>query len=248
MRTLLALTAREWASLWYSPVAYVVGAIFLLLQGWVFWLLIAVLNDPRVDPAMTMSQFFFGGSFFYWFSALIVAPLLTMRTFSEEKRTGSVEFLLTAPVTDMQVVLSKFLGAWFAYVAFWSLTIVYFLFLRAITPFDWGPVWTGYLGTWLLGSILIAIGVLTSSLTRNQVIAAVFSFVALLLLFSAGLLDLFVRDPETSRIIEYVSLIEHLQDFSKGILDTRPAIFYLSETLICLFLTVRVISSPRWRS
>lgn len=248
MRTLLALTAREWASLWCSPIAYVVGAIFLLLQGWVFWLLVAVLNDPRVDPSWTMSQFFFGGSFFYWFSALIVAPLLTMRTFSEEKRTGSIEFLLTAPVTDTQVVCSKFLGAWLAYIAFWSLTIVSFFLLRIITPFDWGPVFTGYLGTWLLGSVLIAIGVLTSSLTRNQVIAAVFSFVALLLLFSVGLLDLFVRDPETSRIIKYVSLIEHLQDFSKGILDTRPVMFYLSETLICLFVTSRIVGSPRWRS
>ena len=106
MTNLLALTARELKALWYSPIAYVVGALFLLLQGWVFWLLIAVLNDPRVDPSWTMAQFFFGGTFFFWFSILITAPFLTMRTFSEEKRTGSIEFLLTAPVTDTQVVCS----------------------------------------------------------------------------------------------------------------------------------------------
>ena len=248
MGTLLALTSRECKAFWYSPVAYVVGALFLFLQGLVFWLLILALNDPRSDPSWTMAQIFFGGTFFYWFSALILAPLLTMRTFSEEKRTGTIELLLSAPVTDAQVVLAKFLGAWLAYIALWALTVVFFLLLRVFTPFDWGPVLTGYLGTWLLGSVLIALGVFASSLTRNQVIAAVFSFVAILLLFSVGVLDAFIHNPETSHTIRYLSLIDHLRDFSKGILDTRPIIFYLSLTTICLFLTGRVIGNPRWRT
>jgi ABC-2 type transport system permease protein len=248
MNNLFALTARELKSLWYSPVLYVVGAIFLLLQGLVFWLLILLLIDPRVDPSWTMAQFFFGGSFFYWFAILIIAPLLTMRTFSEEKRTGSIEFLLTAPVTDMQVVLSKFLGAWAAYIVLWAATAAYFLVLRMLTPFDWGPVLTGYLGTWLLGGALIAVGVLASSLTRNQVIAAMLSFVAVLVLFSVGILDVFVKDPEASKLIQYCSFMEHLRAFSKGILDTRPIMFYLTFTGICLFLTQRVIANPRWRS
>ena len=248
MQHLLALTSRELKALWYSPIAYVVGALFLLLQGWVFWLLVAVLNDPRVDPAWTMAQFFFGGTFFFWFSALLVAPLLTMRTFSEEKRTGTIEFLLTAPVSDTQVVLAKFLGAWLVYGLFWSLTVVFFLILRRWTAFDWGPVCLGYLGTWLLGSVLIAVGVLASSLTRNQVIAAVLSFVALLLLFSVGILDVLIRDPQASTVIHYLSLTDHLRDFSKGFLDTRPIVFYVSLTAICLFLTGRVIGNPRWRS
>ena len=248
MNNLLALTSRELKSFWYSPLAYVVGALFLLLQGWVFWLLVAVLNDPRVDPSWTISQFFFGGTFFFWFSVLIIAPLLTMRTFSEEKRTGTIEFLLTAPVTDTQVVLAKFLGAWTAYILLWAFTVVFFFVMRAFAPFDWGPVLTGYLGTWLLGGALIAIGVLASSLTRNQVIAAVISFVALLLLFSIGILDIFIKDPETSRLIHYFALMDHLRDFSKGIIDTRPVVFYVCLTSLCLFLTGRVINSPRWRS
>ncbi|MBI3322016.1 MAG: ABC transporter permease [Candidatus Omnitrophica bacterium] len=248
MTNLLALTPRELKAFWYSPIAYVVGIVFLLLQGWIFWLLVAVLNDPRVDPSWTMSQFFFGGTFFYWFSVLIITPLLTMRTFSEEKRTGTIEFLLTAPVSDMQVVLAKFLGAWLAYILLWLPTLLFFLAMRFFTPMDWGPVLTGYLGTWLLGGVLIAIGVLASSLTRNQVIAAVISFVAILLCFSIGILDVFIRDPQTSKMIQYLSLMNHLRDFSKGLLDTRPLIFYLSLTAICLFLTERVISSPRWRS
>ncbi len=248
MSKFLALTARELKAFWYSPIAYVVGAVFLLLQGWVFWLLVAALNDPRADHSWTMSQVFFGGTFFYWFSVLLIAALLTMRTFSEEKRTGTIEFLLTAPVTDLQVVLAKFLGAWVAYIQLWMLTVVFFLMLRTLTPFDWGPVATGYLGTWLLGGALIALGTLASSLTRNQVIAAVISFVAMLLLFSIGVLDVFIHDPESSKIIQYLSIMEHLRDFAKGVLDTRPVIFYLSVTAICLFLTGRVIGSPRWRS
>ena len=248
MNNLLALTSRELKAFWYSPIAYVVGALFLLMHGWVFWLLLAVLNDPRVDPSWTMTKFFFGGTFFYWFSALLLAPMLTMRTFSEEKRTGTIELLLTAPVTEVQVVLAKFLGAWIAYILLWSFTAVFFLIMRTFTPLDWGPVFTGYLGTWLLGGVLIALGVLASSLTRNQVIAAVLSFVIILLCFSIGILDAFFRDPETTKIIQYLSLIDHLRDFSRGILDTRPIAFYLSVTAIALFFTGRVVSSPRWRS
>jgi len=248
MRNVLALTSRELKAFWYSPIAYVVGALFLLLQGWAFWLLLLVLNDPRMDPTVSMAQFFFGGTFFFWFSIIIVAPLLTMRTFSEEKRTGTIEFLLTAPVTDTQVVLAKFLGAWLAYILLWSCTIIFFLVLRTIAPFDWGPVLTGYLGTWLLGAVLLAVGVLASSLTRNQIIAAVLSFVAILFLFSVGILETFVHDPETVKIIRYCSLFEHLHAFSKGVLDTRPIMFYGSLTAIALFLTGRVISNPRWRS
>jgi len=248
MSTLWALTVRELKAFWYSPIAYVVGALFLLLQGAIFWTLMIVLNDPRIDPAITMTQLYFGETFFYWFSVLITVPLLTMRTFSEEKRTGTIEFLLTAPVSDAQVVLAKFFGAWLAYISLWSCTVVFFVLLRVFTPFDWGPVLTGYLGTWLLGGVLIAVGVLASSLTRNQVIAAVLTFVTILLFFSIGIFDAFVRDPEGSKFIQYLSLLEHLRSFGKGFLDTRPIIFYLSLTVLCLFMTGRVVSHSRWRS
>ena len=248
MTKLIALTARELKAFWYSPIAYVVGALFLVLQGWVFWLLVAVLNDPRADPSFTMSQFFFGGTFFFWFSVLMITPMLTMRTFSEEKRTGSIEFLLTAPVTDAQVVLAKFLGAWLAYSLFWLFTLAFFAVMARLAPVDWGTVAVGYLGIELLGAVLIAIGVFASSVTRNQVIAAVLSFVLILLLFSIGILDTFVKDKEMSQCIRYLSLLDHLRDFSKGILDTRPITFYASLTAIGLFLTGRVIGNPRWRS
>jgi len=248
MSTLWVLTVREWKALWYSPIAYAVGAFFLLLQGWVFWLLVAVLNDPRVDPSWKMSQFFFGGSLFFWISVLMIAPLLTMRSFSEEKRTGTIEVLLSAPVADWQVALSKFLGAWLSYCALWALTAVFFLLLRLYTALDWGPILSGYLGTWGLGAVFIAVGVWASSVTRNQVIAAAAGFVIMLLLFSIGLLDMFVTDPESRALVSYLSLLEHFQHFSKGLLDSRPVVFYLSLTALALFLTVRTIGSPRWRA
>jgi len=190
MSNLWVLTVREWKAFWYSPVAYVVGAFFLLLQGWVFWLLVAVLNDPRVDPTWNIAQFFFGGTLFYWVSVTMLAPLLTMRTFSEEKRTGTIEVLLSAPVTDAQVVVAKFLGAWLSYCALWGATVAFFLIFQMHGRLDWGPIATGYLGTWLLGAVLVAMGVLASSFTRNQIIASVVAFVLILMLFSlAGTFD-----------------------------------------------------------
>lgn len=248
MQNLTALIGRELRSFFYSPIAYVVGALFLVLQGFVFWLLISVMIDPRVDPSLSMAQFFFGGTFFFWFSVMLMAPLLTMRTFSEEKRTGSIELLLTAPVTDAQVVLSKFLGSWLAYCLFWLSTLPFFFLLRTFSAFDWVPVISGYLGTALLGAVLISVGILASSLTRNQVIAAVMSFVVILLLFAVGILDMLIHDPDASKVISYLSLMDHLRDFAKGILDTRPLIAYASCACILLFLSGRVISNPRWRS
>jgi len=248
MSNLWVLTVREWKAFWYSPVAYVVGAFFLLLQGWVFWLLVAVLNDPRVDPTWNIAQFFFGGTLFYWVSVTMLAPLLTMRTFSEEKRTGTIEVLLSAPVTDAQVVVAKFLGAWLSYCALWGATVAFFLIFQMHGRLDWGPIATGYLGTWLLGAVLVAMGVLASSFTRNQVIAAVVAFVLILLLFSVGLLEIFVTETDSRKLVQYLSLLEHFRNFSKGLLDTRPIVFYLSLTAGALFLTARTIASPRWRA
>ena len=247
MTTLIALTVRELKAFWYSPIAYVVGVFFLLLQGFIFWLLVVMLSGPGADTSWTINQAFFG-TFFYWISVLTIVPLITMRTFSEEKRTGAFELLLTAPVTEPQIVVAKFLGAWLSYCALWAMTGFYFLLLSRLTALDWGGIATGYLGTWLLGAVLIAVGVLASSLTRNQIIAAVISFVLLLLLFCVSFLQNFVTSPETRKLVQYCSVLEHFQDFSKGILDTRPIIFYGSALAALLFLTIRAVGSPRWRS
>ncbi len=247
MRNLWTLTVREWKAFWYSPIAYVVGTAFLFLQGWVFWFLVSILNDPRVDPSINISHLFFG-TMWYWFSIVMMAPLLTMRSFSEEKRTGTIEVLLAAPVTDVQVVASKFLGAWLSYCMLWAMTVVYFVLVSRTTTLDWGPVGAGYLCTALLGGVFISLGVFASSTTRNQVVAGFISFVLILLLFSISLLGIFMRDPQATKTIQYLSMLDHVRDFSRGIFDTRPIVFYLSVITAALFLTVRAVGNPRWRA
>ena len=247
MTNLLALTVRELKAFWYSPIAYVVGVCFLLLQGFILWLLATALSAPSAEGAWPINQAFFG-TFFYWISVMAMVPLITMRTFSEEKRTGTFELLLTAPVTESAIVLAKFLGAWLSYCALWALTILHFVVLSRYATLDWGGIFLGYAGTWLLGAVLIAVGVLTSSLTRNQIIAAVIAFVIILLLFCVGFLESFATTPDSRKFVQYLSLLYHFQDFSKGILDTRPLVFYGSTLAITLFLTIRAVGSPRWRS
>jgi ABC-2 type transport system permease protein len=171
-----------------------------------------------------------------------------MRTFSEEKRTGTIEVLLSAPVTEAQVVLGKFLGAWMPYCVLWGASAIFFVILRCYTALDWGPLFSGYLGTCLMGSVLIAVGLLASSLTRNQIIAFIVGFVLILGLFCVGFLNIFLTSPDSRKLVQYLSLIEHFQDFSKGIVDSRPVVFYLSLTVAMLFLTVRTVASPRWRT
>ena len=247
MSRLWALTVRELKAFAYSPIGPVVSALFMLLQGIVFYVLIHLLNDPRVDPTWNITRLFFG-TVFYWIALFITIPTLTMRTFSEEKRTGSIELLLTAPITDTEIVAAKFLGTWLAYGFLWLLTFVFFVIMRRFTPFDWGPVVSGYVGTLLLGGMLVALGVFASSLTRNQIISGLLAFVLILAMFSIGIIGSFVTDPTTQEFLHQLSLIEHVNDFSKGFLDTRPIVLYISVTAIALLLTARVIGSPRWRT
>lgn len=248
MKNIGPLFSREIRSLIYSPLAYACGTLFMLLQGVVFWILLTAMNDPRFSATASVSQVFFGGTLFYWITVLILIPLLTMRTFSEEKRSGSIEFLLTAPVTEAEVVIAKFLGAWAFYCALWAVSLSLFGVLQFRIGLDWGAILCGYLGTCLLGGALIALGIFASNLTRNQLIAALLSFVMMLLLFSLSFFDVFIADQATSQFLQQLSLIEHLTNFARGFIDTRPIVFYGSLIAIFLFLTERLLTQPRWRS
>jgi ABC-2 type transport system permease protein len=247
MTALCALISREIKAFWFSPIAYVIGAVFALLQGWSFWFLLLLINDPRMPAHVSVGQFYFG-SFFFWFSIVIMVPLLTMRTFSEEKRTGSIELLLSAPVSNTQVVLAKFLGAWINYSLLWLSTAVFFIILSFSAPFDWRPIVAAYAGTLLLGSSLISLGIFTSSLTRNQIIAGFLAFVAVLALFSLGLLELVISDPSSQEFVRQISILDHMHHFSKGLLDTRPLIYHASIIASSLVLTTQVLESPAFRS
>lgn len=250
MRTFTTLWRRELISYFYSPIAYVVLVFFLLIMGASFWMLVTVLIEgPTSESVM---RILFGESIFFWLAMLAVTPILTMRLLAEEKRSGTIETLLTAPVRDTDVVLAKYAGALFFFVFMWLPTIAYAYILQAFSPeaitLDPGPVWSAYLGAFLVGGFFISVGLFASSITRNQVIAAITSFAIVSALFFTGFAPYFVRDPLLQEVTRYLSPVLHMMDFSRGAVDSRPVVLYLSLTVFMLFLTVKVVESRNWKT
>jgi ABC-2 type transport system permease protein len=246
MRGMLATIGRELRGYFFSPLGWVVATGFLLFQGLSFQTILDYLNDPRA-PAMTPLDFFFGGTLFFWLAVLFVAPVLTMRLLSEERRSGTLEMLLTAPVTENQVVLGKFFGALTFYLFLWSPTLLYALLLERHLDLDWGPVAASYLGILGIGSLFLSIGLFTSALTRNQVVAAVLSFAGLFVLFLPAFLELLVNDPAIRAVVDYTNLYQHMDEFSKGIVDTRRLVYYVTGSALFLFLTGRALVANKGR-
>lgn len=248
MRAFLVLWRKEWTGYFLSPVAYVVTIFFLVVMGAIFSLLVSVLADGSAGVSIMNLLF---GSPFFWMTMLVIIPVLTMRLFAEERRSGTLETLLTAPVSDPAVVLAKYAGAVSFYVTMWLPTLAYLLILRQfsamLAPIDFGPMAGGYLGALLVGLFYLSIGLFCSALTSNQIVAAIITFAAMLILFLLGLLD-FVTTGETLRAVSAcVSSYSHMLDFSRGAIDTRPVVFYLSGTALMLFATVKVVESRSWK-
>ncbi len=174
-----------------------------------------------------------------------------MRIFADEKRSGTIELLMTAPVTDAAVVLGKYAGALSFFVIMWSPTVAYAYVLRAFSPLtasvDYGPMLGGYLGAFLVGGFYVALGVFASSLTRNQIIAAIVSFTFFGVFFFAGLFVYVGKTDLLKDVVGYFSAMAHMSDFSRGAIDTRPIVFYLSSTVLLLFATVKVVESRKWK-
>jgi len=177
---------------------------------------------------------------------LFILPLITMALFSEEKKRGTIELLLTAPITDMQVVLGKFLAAVLFYVLLFATTLVELAILFMYSKPAIGPIVTGYLGVLLYGFAFLAIGMFISSLTENQIIASILTFAVILMLWLVDSLSR-TMGPTMGAIFSYLSVFEHLNDFLTGVISTSHIIFYVSLTLVGLFLTYRSLDSLRWR-
>ncbi len=246
MKAILANLSREFRSYFFSPIAYIVAALLLLVNGAVFSLIVGYLNDPRSAVGAPL-ELFFGQTIFFWLILLFVAPVLTMRLLSEERRSGTIEVLMTAPVTEGQVVVGKYLAALFFYVFLWLPTVTYPLLLSYYSEVDWGPVASGYLGILGIGSLFLSIGVLASSMTRSQLVAAVLTFAMLIPLFMFGLLENLFNDDSLRQIFSYLNLWQHMEEFSKGIVDTRRIVYYLSATSLFLFMAARVLENKKWR-
>jgi ABC-2 type transport system permease protein len=250
MRKLLTLLSREVKSYFNSPIAYVVMCFFLLLMGFNFYAGVSLLN--RGPTEVTVVEAFFN-TVLFWFGYVLLFPLITMRSFAEEFKMGTIETLMTAPVRDWQVVLAKFGGAYLFYLLLWVPSLAYFAFFewvsKAQAAHASGAYWGSYLLLILMGAFYVSIGCLASVLTRNQIIAAVISFCAITLLFFAGLLSFIVLNmtPALRDFVGYFSALEHMGEFSKGLIDSRPIVWYTSMTTLMLFFTYQVFVSRKWK-
>jgi len=177
---------------------------------------------------------------------LFVLPSITMRTYSEEKRSGTIELLLTSPVTDWEIIIGKFLGAMGLYCTMLLATIVYMSILFAYGQPEWKPLVAGYLGLVLMGGCFISMGLFISSLTKNQIIAGIATFIASLMFWVINWLG-DNASPTTAAILSYLSITEHFDDFAKGVIDTKHLVFYLSFITFGLFLTSKSVDTERWK-
>jgi ABC-2 type transport system permease protein len=250
MRKFLILLGRELSSAFHQPLAWVVLFFFLIVTGFNFHAGVTMLNQGA--GTTTMVEAFFN-TVYFWFPFTLVFPLLTMRVFAEEAKLGTLETLMTAPVRDTQVVLAKFTGAFVFYLILWIPSLLYFATFQAVTGVNAAGAVGSYLGAYgmlvLIGLFYTSIGCLSSSLTDNQIVAAMVSFATILLLFFAGLLGFILpaAGPALREATYYVSPIEHMMDWSRGIIDTRPVVFYLSSTALTLFATFHVFQYRRWK-
>ena len=244
-RQLSILLAREIESLFLSPISYAVLTIVLLLNGYSFYL---SLYDAQGNVGNTV-RLFFGNTIMFWVVMLFVPPLFTMRLFAEERRSGTLEMLLTAPVGEVEVVLSKFFAGFGLFLSLWLPSLLYLAIVKSYGAIpEIGPLFTSYLGVGLLGSLFIAAGLFASSLTSNQIFAAVLATVFNLLLFSIPFLSQFIRVENVSQFLEEMWILNHFRDsFSKGLLDTGHVSFYVALVAMFLFWTVRSLESQRWR-
>lgn len=246
MNGVLATLLRELRAYFFSPLAYVVLTLLLLINGFVFWLIVSFLNDPRAQAGAPL-ELFFGQTLFFWLVLLFVAPVLTMRLISEERRSGTIEVLMTAPVNEEQVIVGKYLASLLFYVFLWLPTLVYAGVIAYYSEVDWGPVASGYLGIFGIGALFLAIGLFASTLSRNQLVAAILTFALLLPLFAFGLLEALFNNETLKQAFGYLNLWQHMDDFAKGIVDTRRLVYYASATVFFLFLAARSLESRKWR-
>lgn len=248
MSAFLTLWRKELTGYFLSPIAYIVMIFFLVVMGSIFSLLVSALAEA--PGGITVMNVLFGSPF-YWMTMLVLVPVLTMRLFAEEKKAGTIETLMTAPVTDTAIVLAKYAGALSFYAFMWAPTAAYVFILShfssEMAPLDPGLLAGGYLGALLVGMFYIAIGLLCSALTSNQIVAAIITFAVMFVLFLAGLLDYIARGEAVQAFSAHVSSYAHMLEFSRGTIDTRPLVYYLSGTALMLFSTVKIVEARAWK-
>jgi ABC-2 type transport system permease protein len=254
LRNISAVAGKELRSYFASPTAWVMMGLFAFLFGWFFMTYLTYFVQqsmqaqfggaaPNMNVNMQLIRPLLSNASVI---VLFLLPMVTMRTYSEEKRSGTIELLLTSPLTDVEIVMGKFLGAVGLYAGLLAVTMVYVAFLFWYGDPEWLPLVSGYIGLLLLGSCFISLGLFISSTTKNQMVAAAATF-ALLLIF--WIIDWMADSAgaTTGAILRYLSITQHFDDFGKGVIDTKHLVYYLSFISFGLFLTLKSVDSERWR-
>jgi len=250
----MAIAGKEVRSYFASPIAYVVVGLFALMFGYFFYAILLYFAQQSLQAGamggpqavnvnqMMVRPLLLNASVV----VLFVLPMITMRSFSEEKRSGTFELLLTAPLTDLQIILGKFLGAMTLYGLMLLITLVDVGLLFYYGNPEWKPIVTGYVGLLLMGGCFISVGLFISSLTKNQIVAAVITFSAFLMLWVINWIGE-GAGPVAREVVSFLSITEHFDDFVKGVIDTKHLVYYVSFISFGLFLTAKSVDSERWR-
>jgi len=253
MGNVLTIARKELKSYFASPIAYILIGFFALVFGWFYYVSVSFflqaslqmgmpgagqinINTMAIRPLLQNVAVV----------ALFMLPLITMRTYAEEKRSGTIELLLTSPLTDTQIVLGKFFGAVALYALMLLVTWIHIGILFIYGNPEWKPIVTGYLGLLLMGSSFLSIGLLISSLTRNQIVAGMVTFAVLLLLWTLNWMSE-SAGPTMQKVLSALSITERFDDFSKGVVSVSHLVYYVSFISFGLFLTAKSVDSERWR-
>ena len=253
MSNILAIAQKELKSYFSSPIAYIVLGLFAFVYGYFFAVMFSYFMQMSMRgamggaPAMNVNQDLLRPVTQNMLVVLLfVMPLITMRTYSEEKRSGTIELLLTAPLTDFQIIMGKFLGAMGLFAAMMAVTLPHVAILFLYGSPEWKPIVTSYLGLMLLGGSFLAVGLFISTLTTNQIVSYILTFSVFLLLWIISWIGS-ISSGMVTDVTSYLSIIEHFDDFSKGVIDTTHVIYYLSLITFGLFLTAKSVDTERWR-
>lgn len=254
MSNILAIAQKEIRSYFASPIAYVVIGLFALLFGFFYVTILdwfvrqSMMGGMGMQAApLNLNQQFVRPLVFNTIVLyLFMLPMITMRTYAEEKRSGTMELLLTSPLTDLQILLGKFFGAMTLYAAMIGVTFFHVAVLFAFGNPEWKPIATAYLGLLLMGGCFVSLGMLISSFTRNQIVAGMLTFGVFLLLWVIDWMGSSLG-PSGEKIVGYLSITRHFEDFAKGVIDTTHLVYYVSFITFGLFLTAKSVDSERWR-
>lgn len=250
MKVLFTILKRELKSYFSSPVAYIILVVFLVLSGVFFFLYLQSFISSQFDPRFQLFKEklnlneFVVRSYLGTISVvlLLMIPVISMRLIAEEKKNYTSELLFTSPIRVIQIVLGKFLAALTLFLIMLLLSAIHLLILTIYGNPDLGPVLSGYLGLFLLGASFLSIGLFASSLTENQIVAAVISFGILLVFWILG-----ASSDADSSVLGYLSIINHFDNFTKGVIEVKDVVYYLSFSFFGLFLTQVTLDSERWR-